>query len=590
MDFFGVLTMIGGLALFLYGMETMGKGLSQMSGGKLERILEKLTASPWKAVLLGAGVTAVIQSSSATTVMVVGFVNSGIMKLTQAVGIIMGANIGTTITSWILSLSGIESSSFFLRLLKPASFSPVLAVTGVVLLMFSKGEKKKDAGMILMGFAILMTGMDTMSSAVKPLADVPEFVNILTVFSHPLLGMLCGAALTAIIQSSSASVGILQALCATGAVSFGTAVPIILGQNIGTCVTAVLSGIGASRNAKRTALVHLYFNLIGTAVFMTAFYGLNGLLHFDFLDGPVNGAGIAAVHTAFNVAATAVLLPFSGLLVKLACLTVPDSGKAGAGKEKDAGELKLLDVRFLDTPGYAVEMCRQAAVKMADLARGACTKSVALLTDYQEENAEAVERLEELVDRYEDALGSYLVELSRRDQSERDSRTISMLLHCIGDFERISDHAVNLMESARELHQKRLVFSSRAEAELRVFSGALTEMLEMSAGVFEREDVDGAVHVEPLEELIDELSRKLRKRHVERLRRGECTIELGFVLTDLITNYERISDHCSNVALALIQSRGEGQEAHGYTAGLHPEEDPVFQKDYKTYEEKYRLP
>ncbi len=590
MDFFDILKMIGGLALFLYGMETMGKGLSQMSGGKLERILEKLTASPWKAVLLGAGVTAVIQSSSATTVMVVGFVNSGIMKLTQAVGIIMGANIGTTITSWILSLSGIESSNFFLQILKPSSFSPVLAAVGIILLMFAKGEKKKDAGMILMGFAILMTGMDTMSSAVKPLADVPEFTGILTMFSHPLLGMLGGAVLTAVIQSSSASVGILQALCATGAVSFGTAVPIILGQNIGTCVTAVLSGIGANRNAKRTALVHLYFNLVGTLVFMTVFYGSNWLWQFDFLENPVNAAGIAAVHTVFNLSATIVLLPFSGLLVRLACLTVPDSGNKSADRDEDAKELKLLDVRFLDTPGYAVELSRLAAVKMVRLARAACAQSVELLTDYQEEKAMDVERLEELVDHYEDALGSYLVELSRRDQSERDSRTISMLLHCIGDFERISDHAVNLMESAKELHQKRLGFSPKAEQELRVFSGALLEILERSADVFEREDLEGAVHIEPLEELMDELSRKLRKRHVERLRMGECTIELGFVLSDLITNYERISDHCSNTAIALLQSQGDGQEAHEYTAGLHPEEDPEFQRDYRAYKEKYQLP
>lgn len=590
MDFFGVLTMLGGLALFLYGMETMGKGLSQISGGKLERILERLTSSPLKAVLLGAGVTAVIQSSSATTVMVVGFVNSGIMKLTQAVGIIMGANIGTTITSWILSLSGIESSNFFLRLLKPSSFSPALALAGVCLLMFARREKQKDVGTILVGFAILMTGMDTMSGAVKPLADVPEFTGILTMFSNPVLGMLSGAALTAVIQSSSASVGILQALCATGAVSFGAAVPIILGQNIGTCVTAMLSGIGAHRNARRTALLHLYFNLIGTTVFMLVFYGLHAFLQFDFLNEPVNAAGIAAVHSAFNVAATVVLLPFSGVLVKLVCLTIPDSGKKNGQKQEDMRELAYLDVRFLDTPGYAVEQCRMAAVKMAGLSREALIRAAGLLTDYQKEQAEEVERLEELVDRYEDGLGNYLVKLGSRDLSEGDSHTISMILHCIGDFERISDHAVNIMEAAQELQQKKLVFSRKAREELEIFTKALLEIMDRSVDVFEREDCSSAVCIEPLEETIDVLSRKLRKRHVERLRAGECTIELGFVLSDLITDYERISDHCSNVAIALIQSEAKEQEAHEYAAGLHRGEDPWFQKEYEAYRERYRLP
>lgn len=590
MDFFGVLTMLGGLALFLYGMETMGRGLSQLSGGKLERVLERLTSNPVKAVLLGAGVTAVIQSSSATTVMVVGFVNSGIMKLTQAVGIIMGANIGTTITSWILSLSGIESGNFFLRLLKPSSFSPVLALIGVCLLMFSRRDKQKDLGTILVGFAILMTGMDTMSGAVKPLADVPEFTRILTMFSNPVLGMLSGALLTAVIQSSSASVGILQALCVTGAVSFGAAVPIILGQNIGTCVTAMLSSIGAHRNARRTALVHLYFNVIGTAVFMLVFYGLHAFLNFDFLNEPINAAGIAAVHSLFNVAATAVLLPFSGVLVKLACLTIPDSGKKSSKKHADMGELALLDVRFLDTPGYAVEQCRMASVKMAKLSKEALMRSVELLSDYQEEQAEEVKRLEELVDRYEDGLGNYLVKLGSRDLSERDSHTISMILHCIGDFERICDHAVNIMETAQELYQKKLAFSRKAEEELETFTRALLEIMDRSVDVFEREDPAGAVHIEPLEETIDVLSRKLKKRHVERLRAGECTIELGFVLSDLITDYERISDHCSNVAIALIQTEAKEQEAHEYAAGLHRGEDPSFQREYEAYRERYRLP
>lgn len=590
MDIFGVLTMAGGLALFLYGMETMGKGLSQISGGKLERILERLSSGPLRAVLLGAAVTALIQSSSATTVMVVGFVNSGIMKLTQAVGIIMGANVGTTVTSWILSLSGIESSSLFLRLLKPSSFAPVTAVVGVCLLMFSGKEKRKELGGILTGFAILMTGMDAMSGAVKPLADVPEFTGMLTMFSHPLAGMLCGALLTAVIQSSSASVGILQALCATGAVSFGTAVPIIMGQNIGTCVTALLSGIGAHKNARRAALVHLYFNVIGTLIFMTVFYGLNGLVRFDFLEQPVNAAGIAAVHSVFNVAATVFLLPFSGFLVKLACLTIPDSGaKKGPGNE-DANELRFLDVRFLDTPGYAVEQCRIAAVKMAGLSREAFLRSAKLLEAFREEDAQELRRLEQLVDRYEDGLGNYLLRLGSRDLTERDSRTISMLLHCIGDFERICDHAVNLAETAEELHRKKLRFSRNAKEELEVLTGALREVLDTAVEVFEREDTAKAAEVEPLEETIDDLSRELRKRHVRRLRAGECTIELGFVLADLVTNYERISDHCSNVAIALLQSGEESQEAHEYTAELHRGENAEFQRAYEAYRKKYTLP
>ncbi len=590
MDFFDVLAMVGGLALFLYGMETMGKGLSQISGGKLERILEKLTSNPVKAVLLGAGVTAVIQSSSATTVMVVGFVNSGIMKLTQAVGIIMGANIGTTITSWILSLSGIESSNFFLKLLKPSSFSPVLAAAGVFLLMFSGRDKRKDMGTILVGFAILMTGMESMSSAVKPLAEVPEFTSILTMFSNPLLGMLCGAALTAVIQSSSASVGILQALCATGAVSFGAAVPIIMGQNIGTCVTALLSGIGAHKNAKRTALVHLYFNLIGTAIFLTVFYGLNSFLKFDFMRDTINAAGIAAVHSVFNVTAAAILLPFSGLLVKLAYATIPESGSAKHMKNEDARELNLLDARFLDTPGYAVEQCRLASVKMAKISRDACIRSAGLLTDYQEKTAEEVKQMEALVDQYEDELGSYLVKLGSRDLSEKDSHLVNMILHCIGDFERISDHAVNITETAEELYRKKQGFSRQAEEELEIFTAALTEILCVSVDVFEKAEPERAAHIEPLEETIDGLSRKLRKRHVDRLRSGECTIELGFALSDLITNYERISDHCSNVAIALLQAGEEEPEAHGYTARLRQKEEASFQDEYRRYREKYRLP
>ena len=590
MDFFDLLTMLGGLALFLYGMETMGEGLAKASGGKLERILEQLTSNTLKAVLLGAGVTAVIQSSSATTVMVVGFVNSGMMQLTQAVGIIMGANIGTTITSWILSLSGIESSHFFVRLLKPASFSPVMALIGVCFLMFSKKEKKRDVGLILIGFAILMTGMDTMSSSVRPLADVPEFTGLLTMFSNPVLGMLCGALLTAVIQSSSASVGILQALCATGAVSFGAAIPIIMGQNIGTCVTAVLSGIGAHKNAKRTALVHLYFNLMGTIIFMTIFYILNSFMQFEFMKRPVNAAGIAAVHTAFNVASTLVLFPFSKALVKLACLTIPESENKKEDTNKNAKDFQLLDMRFLDTPGYAVEQSRIVAVRMAELVKKALYCAVYLLDNFNEELTGKVMRLEKSVDKYEDELGSYLVKLSAKNLSERDSHTVTMLLHCIGDFERISDHAVNIVETAQELHQKKIHFSSKAREELKVFTMALTEIVDSAFTVFSEEDYERDAKIEPLEETIDYLNQQLKKRHVERLRTGACTMELGFALADLTTNFERISDHCSNVAIALIQSRTDGYEAHEYTARLHRENNPEFQKEYMAYRKKYILP
>lgn len=590
MDFFSVLTMLGGLALFLYGMDTMGNGLQQASGGKLERILERLTSSPWKAVVLGMGVTAVIQSSSATTVMVVGFVNSGIMKLNQAVGIIMGANIGTTVTSWILSLSGIESGNFFVRLLKPSSFAPALAFAGVCLLMFSKKDKRKDAGVILVGFAILMTGMETMSGAVKPLADVPEFTAILTVFSNPILGMLMGAFLTAVIQSSSASIGILQALCATGAVSFGTAIPIIMGQNIGTCVTAVLSGIGAHKNAKRAALVHLYFNLLGTIIFMTVFYTLNIFLHFEFMDEAAGAAGIAAVHSAFNIAATFILLPFSRVLVKLAYLTIPETAQECGTEESDIQDFQLLDARFLDTPGYAVEQSRIVAAGMAQSSRKALLGAIYLLDDYNEEEALRVSRLEDMVDRYEDRLGSYLIKLGAKNLSEQDGRTVSMLLHCIGDFERISDHAVNISETALELYQKKTEFSAKAKEELKVCIKALTEIVELSIRAFEKLDYKGAAGIEPLEETVDYLTKKLKMRHVERLKEGKCTLELGFALSDLTTNFERVSDHCSNIAIALIQSQTNEYEAHEYAAGLDRENNPYFQERYRAYREKYRLP
>ena len=592
MDIFGVLTLFGGLALFLYGMDTMGQGLEKVSGGRLEKILEKLTSNPIKAVLLGAGVTAVIQSSSATTVMVVGFVNSGIMKLSQAVGVIMGANIGTTVTSWILSLTGIESSNFFIQLLKPSSFSPILAVIGIIFMMFSKKERKKDIGTIMIGFAVLMFGMETMSDAVKPLADVPEFTGILTMFSNPILGLIAGAVLTAVIQSSSASVGILQALCATGAVSYGTALPIIMGQNIGTCVTALLSSIGANKNARRAALVHLYFNLIGTAIFMVVFYATNAFVHFAFLADAATPVGIAVIHSCFNVAATIVLLPFSEGLVTLACMTIPDAAgaAAAAAQEETQDEFGLLDVRFLDTPAFAVEQCRNMTVRMAKLAKAALFMSVELLDEYDEKKAEAVAALEDRVDHYEDELGTYMVKLGSRHLSKNDSSTISLLLHCIGDFERISDHAMNLMEAAKEKHEKQMEFSKKAQKELSVFTSAVKDILELSIQSFENNDGGTAALVEPLEEVIDDLNTCVKANHIRRLQKGKCTIEQGFVLSDISTNYERVADHCSNIAISVIEIARDGFDTHGYLVNLKRENDPKFAAQVELYRQKYALP
>ena len=590
MDFFGVLTMLGGLALFLYGMETMGKGLEKLSGGRLERILEKLTSNPIKAVLLGAGVTAIIQSSSATTVMVVGFVNSGIMKLTQAVGIIMGANIGTTVTSWLLSLTGIESGNFFVQLLKPTSFSPVLALIGVCFIMFSKKEKKKDAGTIMIGFAILMTGMETMSGAVKPLANVPEFTGILTMFSNPVLGMIAGAVLTAIIQSSSASVGILQALCATGAVNFSTALPIIMGQNIGTCVTAMLSGIGASKNAKRAALVHLYFNIIGTVIFMIVFYTINAVVHFSFLDTAASAMGIAVIHSSFNIAATIMLLPFGNGLVKLAGLTIPEEKKEAPAQNQEKDAFRLLDQRFLDTPAFAVEQCRQTTIQMAKLARECFFTAVDLLHGYDDEKAARVEALENLVDRYEDELGTYMVKLGGKNLSKSDSHTVSLLLHCIGDFERISDHALSIMKSAKEISEKNARFSDKAVQELHIMEKAVSDIVEKAYSVFANQDMRAAEEIEPLEEVIDELSRELKRRHVNRLRAGECTIEMGFVLSDITTSLERIADHCSNIGVCVTQVHEDLYDTHSHLDTVKNAPGEHFHHELEVARVNYMLP
>ena len=589
MDIFSVLTMVGGLARFLYGMQVMGDGLAKVSGGKLERILENLTSNPIKAVLLGAGVTAVIQSSSATTVMVVGFVNSGIMKLNQAVGIIMGANIGTTVTSWILSLSGLQGDNVFVKLCKPSSFSPLLAVIGVIFLLFIKDEKKKDIGAIMVGFAVLMFGMETMSDAVKPLANVPEFTGILTAFSNPILGMIAGAVLTAIIQSSSASVGILQALCVTGAVSYGVAIPIIMGQNIGTCVTALLSSIGATKNAKRAAMVHLYFNIIGTVVFMVLFYTINAVVGFSFLGTATNAAGIAVIHSLFNVFATMLLLPFGKGLEKLACLTIRDDVQL-AEVEEERKELQLLDPRFLEKPAFAMEQSVHVANKMAEESKRTLFTAMDLLWNYTEDGAKKVGELEKLVDQYEDELGTYLVKLSRQNLSVHDSHTLSIVLHCIGDFERISDHAINIMESAQEMHDKKLIFSPKAEDELKVFSRAVQDIVEKAYAVFRDQDEKLAQKVEPLEAVVDELNQEVKKRHIRRLREGKCTIELGFILSDITTSLERVADHCSNIAVCVTQVREDTYDTHGYLNSVKNEDSEIFRGLVLEEEEKYLLP
>ena len=589
MDLFGILNLVGGLALFLYGMSAMGDGLVQLSGGRLEKILEQLTKKKIMAVLLGLMVTAIIQSSSATTVMVVGFVNSGIMNLSQAVGIIMGANIGTTVTSWLLSLTGIQGSSLFLKLLKPSSFSPVLAAIGVILTMTAReDDRKKNIGTILVGFAILMFGMEAMSSAVSPLAKDEKFTGILTAFSNPILGTLAGAALTAIIQSSSASVGILQALCVTGAVSFGTAIPIIMGQNIGTCVTALLSGVGASKNARRASLIHLYFNLIGTLLFLVVFYTLNSFLHFPFLAQTAGAADIAVIHSLFNVGCTIILFPFSNVLVKLATLTIPD-GKDTQTDTRPAA-LQALDERFLDRPGFAMNLCKEAVDHMADLARNSFQLAMGLLVNSSEKDLQTVIAMEQEADSYEDTLGTYLVKLSGRDLSKADSRTLSILLHCINDFERISDHAINVAESAQELRDKGLSLSPDSQSELAVYSRAVGDILDLTVSVFAADDTQRAKAVEPLEEVIDSLSLEMRQRHIERLRRGACSLEAGLILEDILTGYERVSDHCSNVAVCLIEVHADEYDTHEYLNLTTKGSDPWFRQEYAKKRQEYLLP
>ena len=590
MDIFSVLTMIGGLALFLYGMEVLGDGLKKASGGKLEIILEKLTSNKLMAILLGAGVTAVIQSSSATTVMVVGFVNSGIMKLSRAVGVILGANVGTTVTAWILSLSDVKGSGFFFQLLKPSSFSPILAMIGIALLNLGKKEIHKNVGTILVGFAVLMFGMDTMSNSVTPFAQSPEFSNILLMFSNPVLGMLAGLVLTAIIQSSSASVGILQALCASGAVSYATAIPIIMGENVGACMPALLSGAGGNKGAKRAALIHLYYNILKTVTFMVVFYAVNAFVHFTFMGQAASAVGVAVIHSAFNVVAVIAIYPFTSILEKLVYLTIPETEEEKQEVVWDKKEIHVLDARFLSTPGFALEQCKNVAVDMANHARDALFMAMDLFDKFDQKKSEKVIELEELVDYYEDELGSYLVKLSSKHLTEKDSQELSVLLHCIGDFERISDHAINIMESAREMHEKELAFSKKAQEELVIFTGAVRDIVNTSVQIFQEEDLKLAGMVEPLEEVIDYLNSEVKKRHIKRLRKGKCTIEMGFILSDVTTNYERVSDHCSNVALCLLQLNEENFDTHEYQYNLTNKNNAEFIAEVKRLSERYQLP
>ena len=590
MDIFDVLSMVGGLALFLYGMHIMGDALAKMSGGKLEKVLERLTSNKWSAVLLGAGVTAVIQSSGATTVMVVGFVNSGIMKLNQAVGIIMGANIGTTATSWLLSLSGIDGGSFFLQMLKPTSFTPILAVIGAILVVFCKSEKKHNIGTILLGFAILMYGMTAMSSAVEPLKDVPQFTQILTKFENPLLGVIAGFVLTTIMQSSSVSVGILQALCSTGAVSYALALPIIMGQNIGSCTTAMISSVGASKDAKRAAAVHFYFNVIGTVVFMLVFYISNAFVHYAFLPQAANEVGIATIHSIFNIAATIVLLPLSGFLEFLAVKTIKDDDEEEDELSKHDKVLQLLDPVFLERPGFAIMQCQKVASAMAELSMKSVGRAVGLLTAYDEEIAERIRKEEDTVDKYEDQLGTYLLRLSTKDLSKEDGHRLSLMLHSLGDIERISDLAVNILLAVEQMHKKELIFSKKAMDELAVYSKALKDILTMTVNAFEQNDRYKAALVQPLEELMDDMNKELKKRHVKRLRKGKCTIELGLSLSDISDTYERISDHCSNIATCVIQVEDDELDAHEHRKEVKEQDAKLYDEQYRAYEQKYALP
>jgi phosphate:Na+ symporter len=580
MSIFDFLTLLGGLSLFLFGMNIMGEALEKRASGKLKTVLGRITTKKSTGFLLGLGVTAVIQSSSATTVMVVGFVNSGLMNLKQAINVIMGANVGTTVTAWILSLTGISGDSLFIQMLKPSSFTPVLAVIGIGLYMFCRDSKKKDTGMIMLGFATLMFGMEAMTGAVAGLKDVPEFRNILLTFSNPILGVLAGAGLTAIIQSSSASVGILQALSTTGQITFGTAIPIIMGQNIGTTVTALISSVGTNKNARRAAVVHLMFNVIGTIVWLSLFTLLNSIFKFAFVNSIIDQVGIAIVHTSFNVLCTALMLPMSEWLEKLACAIVKDS--------KEAETANLLDERLLSTPAIAIERSRSIADAMASESAAALTGSLKMLTEYDSETARTIRYQEKQIDEFEDMLGTYLVKLSSRAMTAADSEEAAKLLHVIGDLERISDHAVNILTSAEELRDKGLRFSDAAQKELAVMTAAENEILELSLQAFTKGDLTAAAMVEPLQRVIDTLKEQMRSRHILRMQKGVCTMELGFIWSDLLTSLERVAGHCANIAGCEMEMAHSSLELHEYSHDLNSS-DPVFSESLTEFSKKYAL-
>ena len=581
MTIFDVLTMIGGLCLFLFGMNIMGDGLERRAGSSLKALLAKLTDSKIMGFLTGLGVTAVIQSSSATTVMVVGFVNSRLMTLKQSIGVIMGANIGTTVTAWILSLGGISSDNLFIQLLKPTSFTPVLALLGTVFMMFSKSTKRKDVGTILLGFATLMFGMDTMSDAVSGLADIPAFQNLFLMFENPVLGVLVGAVLTGIIQSSSASVGILQALSATGAVSYAAAIPIIMGQNIGTCVTALLSSFGANKNAKRAAYIHLSFNVIGTVTWLTVFTLISKLLQPALLGASATYLGIAVCHSLFNILCTALLLPMSGLLERIAYLLVPEG--------KDTAKAVELDERLLATPSIALGQCHNLVLKMAEETLAGSRMSLRALLRSNLTEADKIRTSEKNVDHYEDVLGTFLTKLARAQISDDDSSEVSKLLKVIGDLERISDHSVNVLESAEEMQEKKITFSEGAKQEMEVLCSALTEVLGLTVDALRRNDREAAGSVEPLEQVIDHIKSILRNRHIVRLKKGECSVEAGFIWADLLTDIERTSDHCSNIAVSIIDAHDHNMNAHEAMRSMK-KSNPAFLEMLDDYSRKYRLP
>ena len=580
MDIFNVLTMIGGLCLFLFGMNLMGQALERRAGGKLQSLLDKMTGSVPAGFLTGLGITAIIQSSSATTVMVVGFVNSGLMTLRQAINVIMGANVGTTVTAWLLSLAGISGSNIWVNLLKPSSFTPVLALIGIIFYMFCKSGKKKDTGMILLGFATLMFGMETMSGAVSGLKDVPAFASLFLMFKNPILGVLAGALLTGIIQSSSASVGILQALAVTGQVSYAAAIPIIMGQNIGTCVTALISSVGTQKNAKRAAVVHLMFNVIGVVVLLTAFWIVKIVFAPAILGENATMSGIAIAHSLFNILCTAMLLPAGGLLEKLAIRIVPDKG----GKEQPVE----LEERLLITPSVALGRCRAVAGEMARCAGEALHMALTTFENYSPELAESIRENESRCDRYEDELGTYLVRLSAQQLSDAESEEATELLKIIGDFERISDHAVNLLAASEELRSKGLGFSATAEKELKVLIGAVSEILNTAERAFSEKDLAAAAQVEPLKQVIVALKEQMRTRHILRMQQGHCSIEAGFVWSDLLTDLERTADHCSNIAGCVLDAANHGLNLHETLRAMRAD-DPDFRRAYGTYAEKYRL-